>query len=352
MQHKPIFNHLLHYVVKMQTRLLILLLSLSFIGTFTAKAFEEFPPTEQYHAMGHNKTAIGIVCYNRPDYFDQLMDSLEANHGIEDYTIFFFLDGGRGALQPCYIERINRSTVPHKIIIAQQKNFGVERHNIVIRKFLFDYCEFDRIVLFDDDVVLAPEHLTLLKHLDQWAHSTYDNIGTVQLWEFCFLPQKEKVNHLNEVVETFAGLFACSMRKTVWDQIKDGIYEFDAEILPNLSSMTDQDHRFWQYSLWMKKKQNPLGKHIFHRILAYEDTFFRKSFCTSQDRVVAIMLYLKGFVRLTTTVNRCINIGDMGVYSDPQYGSRELFNKTTLDTFKDDLTRTTFKVVQPSGFIT
>lgn len=301
------------------------------------------------NAMDQKKdsTVIALIGFNRPDYFEKCLASLEKNKGIEDYDVYLFLDGGKGNRQEEYIKMMDSSSIIRKKIIKRERNYGVEHHNIVIRKFLFDECQFEKVIIIEDDVVVSPSYLTLLTSLDEWAYKNFDNIGMVQLWDFCFLSKEEKKKQLNQVSETFAGLFAGLMHKSVWDVIKPVVYEFEEKYLETDPFLLKLHIKFKESNetifKWM---EDQIVKYTAHKVYKHEkrlfpvqlptDKMFLKDPCISQDRMMAIAMYTHGFLRITTTVNRCINIGDEGTYSTHDIPERTAFNKTQLDTFSED----------------
>lgn len=290
---------------------------------------------------------VALIGFNRPGYFEKCLASLEKNKGIEDYDVYLFLDGGKDARQEEYVKIMDSSSITRKTIIKRERNYGVEHHNIMVKKFLFDECQFEKVIILDDDVVVSPSYLTLLTSLDEWAHKNFDNIGMVQLWDFCFLPKEEKRKQLNKVSETFAGLFAGLIRKSVWDVIKPVVYDYEKNYLETEPFLLSLKIKFKKSNetifKWMEnqivkynaEKVYDPQKRLFPEQL-FADKMFLKDPCISQDRMMAVAMHTHGFLRIGTTVNRCINIGDEGTYSAYDTPERIAFNKTQLDTFSED----------------
>lgn len=292
-------------------------------------------------------TVVAVIGFNRPDYFKECLASLEKNKDIDQYEFYLFLDGGKDARQEEYVKIMDSSSLKHKTIIKREFNYGVEYHNIAVKKFLFDECKFEKVMILDDDVVVSPHYLKLLTSLDEWAHRNFDNIGMIQLWDFCFFSKEEKKEQLNQVSETFTGLFAGLIRKSVWDVIKPMVYEYEKNYLETEPFLLSFKIKFKESNdtifKWMenkitkynKEKIDDSQKRLFPEQI-FADEIFLKDPCISQDRMMAVAMHTHGFLRIGTTVNRCINIGDEGTYSTHCTPERTAFNKTQLDTFSED----------------
>src|SRR5262249_49658539 len=157
----------------------------------------------------------------RPEYFVQLLESLAKNSEAQELPFFFFLDGGDRAAQKENKRLIENAPFAHKIVIAREYNYGCPKNHIDSKRFLFDWCHFQRIVVLEEDLIVSKKYLEVLLHLHDWATAHYTNIGTVQTWTKCTLSRSEKADKLAVVQEKYPhwSLVTYCMGRNVWDAI-------------------------------------------------------------------------------------------------------------------------------------
>ncbi len=114
-----------------------------------------------YKFAQKNNVSTGILVntYNRPQYLQQLIASLEKNPESQTLPFFFVLDGGPNATQKENFELITKSKIKNKEIVARKTNYGCGRSIIDARRFMFEWCDFEKIILFEDDFVASPEYI-------------------------------------------------------------------------------------------------------------------------------------------------------------------------------------------------
>jgi GT2 family glycosyltransferase len=80
-------------------------------------------------------TAIAIVAYNRPDYFQQMINALDANDIPDSWRIHAYLDGGPNASQDENERIIRNARLGDRItIIKRASNYGTGRNIIGARR--------------------------------------------------------------------------------------------------------------------------------------------------------------------------------------------------------------------------
>ena len=127
------------------------------------------------------RTAILVIGFKRLSYFQQTLESLERNPESQTLDFYFYLDGGRESRQDELIEMANKSSIKNKHIVCRDSNYGIGRHLIGARRELFDGLGYDRIILFEDDMILSPTYISTVLKMSDWAHQ-YDNVGTVMAY--------------------------------------------------------------------------------------------------------------------------------------------------------------------------
>lgn len=282
------------------------------------------------------KTAILVIGYNRPEYLVQVVSSLEKNPASQSLPFFFVFDGGPQAKQQENINIVKRSTIKHKEIVLRSTSYGCGRNLIDARRMLFDWCEYDRIVFFEDDVVVTPEYINLVLNLDEWAHKNYDNIGFTTAYCGCFLSLPEKLKYLSHVGVGVSCIGYC-IRRGVWNKIKPIIYEYENKFLKDVlyNRRNSQAIRKWLKATYDRSKpvvySNPFKSK--QNIIAH---FIHDKSPTSQDGITMFALLLNGYVPLLTRVNRAVNIGKYGLHFTPSLWEKLGFGKIKLDRFKQD----------------
>ena len=137
-------------------------------------------------------TAILMTAYNRVDYFRAALEAIAENPESEEIALFFFLDGGPDAKQKELKSVIASFGFPHAHVIAREKNLGCEKNIIDSRRFIFDHCGFDKVIIMEDDHVIAPNGISLILRMYEWGKREIDRFGAVTLWSDRKLTKAEK----------------------------------------------------------------------------------------------------------------------------------------------------------------
>ena len=285
-----------------------------------------------YSNKSCSPVAVLVVAFNRPRYLKETIASIEKNKESKDLPFFFFLDGGPKAKQEELIRVINDSSIDKKHIILREKNYGIPKNHIDAKRFMFDFCGFEKVVIFEEDIVVSSNYFETLFKLDDWAEKNYKNIGTVQIWaDGCLLSFEEKKKNLKKIRETSPSwsFVTYLMHQKVWKNIASILYEYEREFIdPFLQNPSEDMAR-------SKPTLGPLAKEITHwaalklieykrrknflrprsdkKILQTKISYFEEiSSIGNQDTTTAFALWLKGYTRLQTVVNRAIHIGQDG----------------------------------------
>lgn len=140
----------------------------------------------------NRRTAIVILAFNRPFYLQQLLSSLEANQESNHLPFYFMLDGGSHASQSENNMVIEKSAIKNKHIIFRDRNYGICKNLIDAKKFIFDWCNYEKIIVLEDDLIVSPHYIKVILDLHDWAKKEFDNMGTVSCWTYCFLDKEAK----------------------------------------------------------------------------------------------------------------------------------------------------------------
>lgn len=311
----------------------------------------------QYHNIAQaipSDIGVLVIAYNRPHYFKEVLDSLAQNPESQTVPFFFVLDGGPNATQQENIELIEQSSIKYKEIIARPYNYDCGKNIIDARRFMFDWCGFNTVIVFEDDMVVSPHYITLLLNLHAWAKKNYDNVGAVQCANHCCMDKKTKGAYLNLVEDRYDQWWAYCMDKEVHEAIKDLLYEYEEKFLidwpqdilngPSLAEWTK--YHLYAYPNQEHDRKYPSLKNYhacFERRI--ESLKVRPTMRRGQDIETQFALFKAGYVKITTVVNRSRYIGKSGFSHTPAWWNRYHYDKIVLDCFEDDVQRTEFKPV-------
>lgn len=313
----------------------------------------------------NKKTAVAVFCYNRPQYFNQAVKSIERNPESSTLPFFFFLDGGPESRQEDYVKIIDSSKIKEKYIIRRTENYGIGKNIIDAKRFLFEFCNFETLVLTEEDIQINDTFFNLLFKVHAWAHEKYDNIGTVQCWnELCLLSPMQKIDSINILKQTspwWSGV-CYTQTKKVWSDISPILYYYEKKFIdtvgtdlkarskPSIGPFADQ------IKVWLKKLKNnkQINKNYRSRLLKFNDKNAKliinhlnssKSLQGNQDCVNSIVLWFKGYVRLQTVVNHCLHIGINGLSYNSESWHRKAMSKQFLSDYDPLLISNDFKII-------
>ena len=196
---------------------------------------------------------------------------------------------------------------PDAVIVQRPCNFGVGKNAIDARRQLFDILGFERVYLIEDDVVIAPNCFTIVDAAWDWtARNAYQNVGVIQGW---WLNTKREPSPYIDI--SINELWGYSMSKECWDDIKDIVYDYEQKFL--FSRYHERPHRTigtWYESIPSHpiKPGYPLEGERLQVLRG-----FMGSVQTSQQWVILIAMYKKGWLRIHPKINLCENIGRSGV---------------------------------------
>ncbi|MED4753942.1 glycosyltransferase [Brevibacillus choshinensis] len=328
-------------------------------------AINEYDSSYYQVALRQNQAvAILVVAYNRPEYLKEVIDSLAKNPESSTFPFYFFLDGGPGAKQEENITIIQQSPIVKKEIITRNRNYGCAKNLIDARRFLFDWCQYEKVIVVEDDIILSPHYIRFLLALHQWARKNFNNVGVVQGWSYCFLTREDKKEKLKLVRDSGSywwSFVSYCLDQEVWQAISPILYEYETSFInkipwseefykerskPGLSSF-GPDIRSWVKQLIDTHAPIPAkeGKSL-------KTTFdLRAQFAamnydiTMQDLMTGFALWKAGYVKLESVVNRARHIGKYGVTVDEGLFHLLQHDKITLDHFDEDRTITEFEEV-------
>ena len=187
-------------------------------------------------------------------------------------------------------------------------------------------------MLLEDDLVLGNHYVETVFKISDWA-SEHDDIGTVTAYNINDSAIEDQSKQYNHIIATNRHFWGYVITKTVWDEIKHIIYQFEAKFLTN-SSYTNRAHRRirWLFmAKWINKKRILKSKNLVPEH-CQTPPFPRIPFqiATSQDAITALALWHHGYHRITTRVSRAEYIGVEGFSFSPEVYNSQGFNSQNL----------------------
>lgn len=281
------------------------------------------------------KTAILLLGFNRVDYFEQTLHALQANEAAHACDLHVYLDGGEKARQSELVQLVEASSFENPTFVLREENWGIGRHLIDARRMLFDELSYDRILLLEDDMLLAPSYVQTVLDLSDWSQQ-FSDVGTVMGYNINHDSTELQTQQMQHVVATNRHFWGYVMTREVWDIIKHIIYDFEIKYLSK-NTYRDRSHFkirwLFMRSVMSKKRQTRGGKNLIpEQCLTPPFPKIPRKSPTSQDAITALALWHHGFGRITTRVSRAEYIGVEGFSFSPKlYADFGFENQNTQD---------------------
>ena len=281
------------------------------------------------------KTAILLLGFNRVDYFEQTLHALQANEAAHACDLHVYLDGGEKARQSELVQLVEASSFENPTFVLREENWGIGRHLIDARRMLFDELSYDRILLLEDDMLLAPSYVQTVLDLSDWSQQ-FSDVGTVMGYNINHDSTELQTQQMQHVVATNRHFWGYVMTREVWDIIKHIIYDFEMKYLSK-NTYRDRSHFkirwLFMRSVMSKKRQTRGGKNLIpEQCLTPPFPKIPRKSPTSQDAITALALWHHGFGRITTRVSRAEYIGVEGFSFSPKlYADFGFENQNTQD---------------------
>ncbi len=306
-----------------------------------------------------NNSAVLVLAYNRPDYFEKCLKALERNPESESMPFIFALDGGPGSKQKELSTLIENSKIKHKQILLREYNYGCAKSYIDAQRYAFDTCYFQKLIVIEDDVVVTDSYIDFMLNFHSWAEQSYSNIGVVQGWSLCWLSAAEKIKRIDQVTENslhWSFVTYCIDKKT-WNTIKPLLYRFEKYIdaiptkykkersRPEFSFLHKEIKDWVKNTVKSKKKKGSLGDLVSAYSKQHQKAFLCKKFTTNIDHIMGFTLYMHNLIKLKTVVNRAIHIGVEGISTNNRIYNRWKYNTMVLDMFPEDSSKKSFKLI-------
>ena len=292
-----------------------------------ARVVDSFPKTS-------NK-AIAVVGCNRPGYMKQVIDAIKKND-ISDYDVYLFLDKPPISSEIPMQQQQALMGLTDRVIMMPF-NFGCGQALIEVRRQMFDRKEYDKVFIFEDDMVPSSNYLAYCERLLEWGQSNYTNVGAVQGWHKCVMPIEDKRSRTKQVHATYTNWWGYLMTREAWDQIKGVLYTYRDSFL--------QKSYKARPTIPILSFFKPMAQRNFHlreggfqpdaAALTHRRNLF-DSPPSGQDGATWLAMDNANLVRLAPTVNRGLYIGEIGIHSTAEIFRKDRFDRMTLEEYPND----------------
>lgn len=265
-----------------------------------------------------NRIACAVMCFNRPNYLKQVIESILNNENYNNFDWFFYQDDHTiDGIKYADHELINESTniilknsnkFKFFTLFQADENIGVARQKQKAHQL---FKEYENVIFFEDDMILSPYYLHLLvtinKQFSKCIVQANDRTGG--------LPKDNFTLHLNELIPSWCHWWGYLMPYDIYKQIQEGFDYYVNFIGPNY-----------------RKRPSKAIKQEFN------------VGATSHDAILSLYSEKSNIQKLTTVVPRAKYIGERGLHARPEWYKKFKFNIEKPYIFEEDKDITFFKL--------
>lgn len=281
---------------------------------------------------------IVLIACNRFNYFKQVVDSLK--HQVKNRDVYLFLDKPLdNSSTEFHNSYFQESFAKHNYCFSyiRTEHFGCGLNIIDARNTVFQN-NIEAAFIFEDDLVVSPNYIALTEEFYNKYTQTHFNVGSFQCWSECHLPLEEKKNRTLDVFSTYENLWGYLLSKRCWEDIKPMIMEYSELFLKKNTDYRNRPHQdIYRWILFQHIKHPrylfPLS-YINNKDEESGRISYMKQFITGQDAVTIHSMYIKGYTRLATVVNRAKYIGETGVHKNPAMFRKMGYDK--IEMYEDE----------------
>jgi len=245
------------------------------------------------------KLAVAIMSFNRPDYFERVLKSINQQTD-KDVDFYLFQDGAinkyswrRCANQSDITKCVElyEYYIPKGKIHIHGTNVGTAENFNKAEDLLFNVYNYDAVLFLEDDLVLSPWYISIIKKMLE-AYN-YKEIGMVCAYGDHNISLEAQFKYPN-MIKPIDHLWGYATTKDSWEQRKPYYDEW--------------------YETFIKGRDYVMRDH--NKIFEWYNELGFKSVASSQDAARTISMLRADQVGITTVSNNGEYIGHVG-----QHGS-------------------------------
>ena len=275
-----------------------------------------------------NKLGVGIISWNRPQYFKQLIKTLEVNdcsevdfHLFQDGAVCKFTDKKLAETSKITesIRVFNDSKLPNKHYHIRDKN--VANAIIQFEAMRTLYKHYPQFIFLENDVIVSPNFIVIMrKLLKQFEHDKRVACISPGLRLLC---KEDKVKeNLDKLIFTRGHFWTEGCWAEKWKII-------EKEYMAYYNIVKDKPYR---------KRDEEAIKNLFGNSGI-------KMITTSQDNGKDWAIIKTGMKRARLVVNRVTGIGDWGIHSNPKKLKVSKDGHNKIYAFEEELKIKEFKLL-------
>jgi hypothetical protein len=262
------------------------------------------------------KRAIALICYDRKDYFERVLDSISRQSIggasiFDQYDFYIFQDGvsdfadanqeGHSA-----ISGIARNHQNIKQFFLQEKNLGVAKHFAFVEECLFNDLQYDFVVFCEEDMVLGDAYMASLHAMaEQFIDD--ERIAMVSAYSTAYTQPREKQLACLQEYLPMGHSWGYGLYRRAWNAIQP-ILKTYIELLGD-SPYKQRNHTAIQF--WLRQ-------------------YGFKANATSQDYIKASAIVAMGYLRISSYPNYSLYIGERGIHFNPQSYAKHRYKDTII----------------------
>ena len=241
------------------------------------------------------KLAVAIMSFNRPHYFDKVLQSINQQTD-KDVDFYLFQDGAinQYSWRKCANQSdINKNLelynfyIPEGQVYNQSSNVGIAENFNFAENVLFSVKNYDAVLFLEDDLVLSPWYISIIKKMLEAYNET--EVGMVCAYGDHNISLDAQFKYPN-MVKPIDHLWGYATTKDSWEQRKPYYDEWFNQFIKGKDYVT-RDHR---------------------KIFEWYNKIGFKTLASSQDAARTIAMLRACQIGVATVTNNGEYIGQIG----------------------------------------
>lgn len=277
-----------------------------------------------------------ISVYNRPDYFNQVIDSMNKCEELKHVPIFIYQDNGKKSTINENLEISKKLIHKNVFFITRPKNYGCERNISYGLIDMFDVYKFDKLFVIEDDLVVSKNYFKYIYDSFYNIKEKDKDIGLFIGWNKTIMSPDMKKKYLDDFCkDSGENLWGFFIEKQTFEKIKIyldmylNIFEkqpYDTESNSFRDNYLKEEIKSLYKFMYEKSKfKNSIPNFIVERYIHNDSPSL------SQDTILDFAFYCEGVGLYFPKVNRSICIGKTGQHQYAELWETANFSKVSLD---------------------
>lgn len=278
------------------------------------------------------KTAIAIISFNRPRYLEEVLRSLLLND-LTGSSVYCFQDGhvtksGIEVAKEKDIEEniaLFKSYFPNGTLYVSPYNLGVALHFDKIETLLFEVEKYDRVIFLEDDLVLQPNYISVLKLMfDMFGDD--GRVGMISAYGAKTDNSLENQRNNNKKLAQMRHNWGFGLTRQWWEKRQPFVREYLEKFMIGKEYRKRDSVGIRNWILKKGEESETIKTYFEKRDIA--------NYPTSQDGIKNLSTLNNKAVRITCYPNLAKYIGKEGLHCNPEIFKRNGFEEQVVFTEK------------------